>query len=58
MRFLSISFEFYIFTYNIYEQIIMNYIIYLKMWLYHRYNAEYYTFTFVKGEKKLLTNVK
>lgn len=36
----------------------MNYIIYLKMWLYHRYNAEYYIFTFVKGEKKLLTNVK
>lgn len=36
----------------------MNYIIYLKMWLYHRYNAEYYTFTFVKGEQKLLTNVK
>ena len=58
MRFLSISFELYIFTCNIYEQIIMNYIIYLKMWLCHRCNVQYYTFTFVKGEKKLLTNVK
>lgn len=36
----------------------MNYIIYLKMWLCHRCNVQYYTFTFVKGEKKLLTNVK
>lgn len=36
----------------------MNYIIYLKMWLCHRHNVQYCTFTFVKGEKKLLTNIK